>query len=200
MRTENAFVGARGIDSIILLNDVQCKDLRASGVDFAMQYLGSVTADGVHRILDAGLAFMPVTYANKTNGASAVIHVKGLGLPAGCTVWLDIEGVTDDAVTIKKKINDWCVEIIAAGYMPGMYVGAGCPLTSIELYSLKTVRYWHSVSRVTDRNGALAEPACGWAMHQLHPPNLKWADTGIIVDVDCIQQDYRGRVPAWVVA
>lgn len=202
MRTEIAEVGARGVDTVVSLDAPKSKTLKGAGIDFAMQYLGTVSPSGIDAILNAGLAFMPITYANRYNGPQAVTQLKTLALPVGCTVWLDVEDEMEVPITeLKSKINNWATAILNAGYMPGMYVGAGVPLTSLELYQLKVVRYWHSVSRVTDRNGSLAEPGCGWVMHQLHPPNLKsWRDIDVIVDLDIIQHDYRGRLPSWVVA
>lgn len=198
MKTEHAHVGARGIDTVILVSPQQALDLKAQGIDYVLQYLGSVTPAGVKGILDAGLAFMPVTYANKFNGASTVAQLKTLNLPKGCTVWLDVEGVENVPIAdLKKSINNWATEVVAAEFMPGLYVGAGCPLTSVELYQLKVVRYWHSLSKVIDRNGQLAEPSCGWAQYQVYP-SVYWENTGVWVDVNFIQKDYRERLPTWV--
>lgn len=192
-----AVVGARGVDAVTLISTAaQAQGLKNSGIDFVIQYLGSVTAAGVDTILGAGLAFMPVTYADKFDGPKTVAELKALAFPAGCTVWLDVEGVGSTApTTLKQQINDWATAVQTAGYQPGMYVGAGVPLTSIELYQLKVVRYWHSLSKIVDRNGQLAEPACGFCMYQLYP-SITWA--GVWVDVNFVQQDFQGRLPTWV--
>ena len=193
-------VGARGTDSLTLIDTpAKAQAMKASSVDFVLQYIGTVTAPVVDIILDAGLAFMAVTRANHFDGASAVAELNALNLSPGCTVWLDVEDdASVDPAVLKQKIDAWAVAITAAGFEAGAYIGAACPLTSVELYKLKVTRYWKSQSRILDRNGELAEPSCGWCMLQTFP-SVIWADTGINVDVDIIQQDYRNRLPSWVV-
>ncbi len=197
--TATATVGARGTDSVTLITTAaQAQALKASGNDFVIQYLGSVTSAIVDIILAAGLAFMPVTYADKWDGPTTVNELKALGLPTGCTVWLDVEGVgAMDPTALKAAINNWATAVQAAGFVAGLYVGSGCPLTSIELYQLKVTRYWHSLSRTVDRNGQDSCPACGWCMYQLFP-SVTWG--GVWSDVDFIQQDWQGRLPTWVKA
>jgi Domain of unknown function (DUF1906) len=190
-----AFVGARGTDSVTLLSADAAENLRASSIDFVLQYLGSATAQGVQGILASGLAFMPVTYANRFDGAATVEALHALGLPQGTTVWLDVEEVKDDAPTTKAKINGWARDVLAAGFQPGLYVGADVGLTSLELYSLAVVRYWRSMSRILDRFGALAEPACGFCMEQCYD-TVTWG--GIRADIDFVRKDWRERLPNWV--
>lgn len=196
--TATGRVGARGTDSLTLIDTAaKAQALKASGIDFALQYLGTVNAAVVDIILDAGLAFMPVTRANHFDGPTAVAQLNALNLSPACTVWLDVEDdATVDPAILKQKINAWATAITAAGFQPGAYIGAACPLTSLELYQLKVTRYWKSQSRILDRNGQLAEPSCGWCMIQTFP-SVMWA--GINVDVDIMQEDYRNRLPSWVV-
>jgi hypothetical protein len=194
-----AKVGARGTDSVTLIQSAtMAQNLKAAGVDFVLQYLGSVTAEHVGFILAAGMAFMPVTYADKFDGPTTVAELQALGMPKGITTWLDVEAVgTMDPTLLKSKINAWAKAVQAAGYVAGLYVGAGCPLTSIELYQLAVTRYWHSLSRTVDRNGADSCPACGWCMYQLFPSETVG---GVWSDYDFVQQDWQGRLPTWAVA
>lgn len=204
-KAETAFVGARGVDSEPESHNCDPKQLaalKASGIDFIVLYLGAVSADGVAAILAAGLAFMPCTYADRFDGATTVDQMRALGMPAGCTVWLDIEGLpicppAIDPQVLIAKVNAWCDAVAAAGFMPGVYIGSPQPLTSAELYALHAVRYWRAPSRVMDRHGQLAEPACAWCMFQAWPSRM-WA--GVWVDVDFVYEDYRSRLPVWVVA
>ena len=110
--------------------------------------------------------------------------------------------MADGAGRAHRKINTWADAIANAGYQPGLYVGSPQPLSGAELYALKVERYWKAPSRVVDRFGRLGEPDCGWCMYQLWPqrhwpsdedPNRVWVDVGFV------QQDYRGRMPSWVV-
>jgi hypothetical protein len=205
MIVEKAFVGARGIDSLPFSQAgtaAEAKRLATAGTDFVVGYLGAMTPKRLQDILSAGLAFMPVTYAGAyANGATdEIAQLKALGIPQGCTVWLDLEGPKAFKCPpgeLIATINMWADAISSAGYIPGLYVGSPQPLTSGELYGLRVVRYWNALSREADRNGALAEPSCGWCMWQMHP-SVTWG--GVWSDVNMIGQDFKGRLPSWVVA
>jgi hypothetical protein len=199
------FVGAKGFDTVAPITKTLAKGLKAAGMDYAVRYLGALPKTEVEIITEAGMAIMPVTYGlkhgtvpgmtlGKTFGGSSVKHATSAGIVAGTTVWLDLEDCAGTAQDVIAFVNAWASEVQQGGFMPGLYVGAGALLTSSELYALKVVRYWHSLSRVTDRNGALAEPGCGWCMYQLYPSITV---ASVLVDVDYIQQDYRGRLPTW---
>lgn len=206
MRTEQAFVGARGVDSFPYSkagSAQEAQKLAASGIDFLVGYLGIISDVRLAAVLDAGLAFMPVTVAADYASDTTVRRCRSLGLPNGCTVWLDLEGQASyntPAQELIGKINTWADAITAAGYMPGLYVGSPQPLTGDELYRLHVVRYWKAPSRVLDRFGkAWDGPGCGFCMWQMWPQG-NWKDTGVFVDVDIVGQDFRGRVPSWVKA
>ncbi len=206
MRTaELADVGAKGFDTTQPLTTARAEGLAAAGMRFAVRYLGSLTSAEVDTIHAAGMRVFPVTFGLKHGtppsailgsnfGMSSVLEMRKIGMPAGVTVWLDLEDMSGTAADIQAFVNAWATAVLAAGYRAGLYVGAGAVLTSKELYSLKVTYYWHSLSRVSDRNGAIAEPDCGWCMYQLYP-SINVA--GTLVDVDVIQKDYRGRLPSW---
>lgn len=191
-----ARVGARGIDAVSLVDTAdKAEALKAAGVEFVVQYLGSVTHPIVQTILDADLAFSPVTYANRFDGPTTVRELSLLGLPPGVTVWLDVESVEAlNPIALQAKINAWAGAVIAAGYMPGLYVGPGSVLTSFELYRLRVVRYWRCGARILDRSGQLAEPGCGFCMDQLFP---SITTGGLWTDLDVVQEDFRGRLPVF---
>lgn len=198
MKVVTLLPGSKGVDTIIDLTADQCQALKSEGVRFVVRYLGDIMTPELKTILASGLAVSFVTFAKRFDGKQAVAQAKALGLPVGTVLWLDVEGITDDPATLITRINAWAVDVSAAGYIPGMYVGAQCPLTSAELYALKVVRYWHSCSRVVDRDGREAAPSCGWCLYQLSPPNLHCGP--VIVDYDFAQLDYRGRGVAVVIA
>lgn len=184
-----------------------CK-LAASGVEFFVGYLGAMNKARLQYILDAGLAFMPVTFAGeyKDGAADEIAQLKALGIPVGCTVWLDLEGINawnTPADQLMALINAWARDIKAAGYVPGLYVGAPQPLTGKQLYSLAVQRYWLGIGRCVGKDGKDAYPDCGWCMRQdWHgkTTGFFWKDTGVFVDTNAIQCDHKGRVPTWVVA
>lgn len=197
-RVVRAFVGARGVDCITHVDTPEkSRALRAAGTDFVFQYLGNTTAAGVEAILAADLAFLPVTFSNRFDGDATVRECESLDLPKGCTVFLDVENdAAMPPLVLIAKINAWADRVIRASYEPGMYVGPGCPLTSEELYALSVVRYWHCGAKILDRNNRYAEPECGWCLYQLYP-SIVWG--GVPVDMDFVQKDFHGRLPAWVV-
>lgn len=210
MKIENAFVGARCVDSLPFSNSgtmTQAAALKATGVDCFIGYLGAMTPARLALVLAAGLAFMPVTFAGEYNDGAQdeVLALHSLGIPPGATVWLDLEGLAaykSDPVVLAAKINAWADKIKANGWMPGLYVGAPQPFTAKELYSLHVVRYWWGLGRCVDRFGNLAEPPCGWCLIQQYhgqKSGMMWKSTGVFVDTNGVQCDYQGRLPVWVV-
>jgi len=189
-------VGDIGFDSLPFShNPVGSQQIAATGVRFFVGYLGTVTKSTVDAALDAGMGFMPVTYANHFDGKLCASRCRALGLPTGVTVWLDFESALDTQKAI-TSINGWAVSVAHAGYMPGLYVGAPQPLTSDELWRLKVVRYWKGQSKILDRHGSIAEPSCGWCMLQLYPQHTRG---GVFIDVNVVQLDYRNRAPVCAV-
>ena len=198
---EEAPVGALGIDTIAVLRRSDADALYGYGFKFAIRYLGSLTTSEVADILDAGLALMPVGYSRGvgwlptgpegiSDGVRAVKEAQELGLPDGVTVWCDLEGMGGTAADTIAYTEAWGEELMAAGYIPGVYVGAGIPLSGMQLYRLNNVHaYWHACSEVPEVD------VCGYQMYQLWPPDQQIC--GIEVDIDVIQSDRKGRYPVW---
>jgi hypothetical protein len=197
MKTVTLLTGSIGVDTIQTLSRPMCDALRRENVRFVVRYLGGLTPIELSTILDSGLACSFVTYAGAYDGPSAAKHLGDLAVPVGAVVWLDVEDVKMDVPSLIAQIAAWAHTMKDHGYVPGIYVGAGCPLTSQELYALPVVRYWHSCSRVVDRDGREAAPSCGWCMRQLSPPNMTLA--GVKVDIDVVELDYQGRGVAVVI-
>lgn len=216
MKIEKAFVGARGVDSLQFSQSGTCAQanaLKESGIDFFVGYLGAMTPARLKDVLEAGMAFMPVTFAGeyKDGAADEVAQLRALGVPRGATVWLDLEGVNawnmgkDPAQRreLIRLINTWAYDIKTGGWMPGLYVGAPQPLTGAELYGLGVLRYWLGIGRCVSTDGKDAYPDSGWCMRQdwhNQGNGMQWKNTGVMVDTNSIQCDHMGRVPAWVVA
>lgn len=193
-------VGARVVDSLPFSQggtaDQACA-LKDAGVDAVALYIGAATPQRVQDCLDAGLGVMAVTFGNQWSGQATVAAVKSWGLPAGTTVFLDVEGAGALKVPpgeLMGDINAWADAVAAAGYVPGLYVGVPQPLTSDELYQLRVVRYWRGQGSVRDRSNALAEPTgCGWCMTQMWPSQTC---AGVLVDFSMVGHDYKGRAPS----
>ncbi len=202
MKSQVATIGARVVDSypFSMYGGATANDLKEDGVDCLVGYLGVINPTRLLQVMDAGLAFMPVTLAGHMHGESSVNYCHELCIPQGVTVWLDLEGQTafeTPPLELIGKINAWADAIQNAGYMPGLYVGVPQPLTSDELYSLKVVRYWRGQGSIRDRHNQLAEPTgCGWCMTQAYPQHNR---AGVLVDDDMIQEDYKSRLPVWCI-
>lgn len=190
----SALALAFGIDTLATLTSSQALALRAFRVSFRVGYIDHVTPAELAAQLDAGIAFSPVTYALEFNPAHTLARLAALGIPKGATVWLDVERVSAplDKARLVSSINTWARALVAEGYEPGLYVGAGCPLSSAELYALAVVRYWCSASNVPGVD------VRGYCMRQLRP--LEVVVAGVVVDVDVVEPDFKGGVPTFVVA
>lgn len=119
-------------------------------------YPGDIDAAERDAILNAGLTLLlvqhvnyPGWYASALNGAghgaSAAAHAMMVEYPKGCHIACDLEGVAsgDAPQQIMDYVNGWCRQVISAGYLPALYVGYSCGLTSKELWELPLVsRYW----------------------------------------------------------
>ncbi len=113
-------------------------------------------------ILNAGLALMPVQHVHpefwvptkelgSSYGAFAASHASHIGFPPGVNVCCDLEGVAEGtpAQQVIDYCNAWYDAVAAAGYVPGIYVGANCILGPHALrFSLKFAHYWKSLSTV----------------------------------------------------
>jgi hypothetical protein len=216
MKVEPSFPGARGVDSLPFSQagtEAQAKALAASGVEFFVGYLGTMNKTRLDYILNAGLAFMPVTFAGeyKDGAADEVAQLRALGIPMCTSVWLDLEGLdcwNMDPAELMRLINKWAADIKVGGWLPCLYVGAPQPLTGKQLYSLGVYRYWLGIGRCVGKDGKDAYPDCGWCMRQdwhnqkngmLWPPPQKGGSPQTFVDTNSIQADHKGRTPMWVV-
>lgn len=207
MKTVAVKVGSVVVDSLPFSQAgtaTQANGLSSSGVSVFVGYLGVINRERLAHVLNAGLGFMPVTLAGEYEDGpqDELAQLKALGIPAGCTVWLDLEGMkawkTDPKVLI-AKIEAWAAPIVAAGYIAGLYCGVPQPLSSEELWALKGItRYWKGQGRQVDRYGELAEPSgCGWCMYQMYP-SYNMGSPPVWVDSNMVGQDYKGRTPTMV--
>jgi hypothetical protein len=153
-------------------------------------------------ILVSGLALMPVQHVRspgwsptqnlgQQDGQNAAQNAQVVGFPAGVSVWCDLEGV--DRATPARNVIDYCEAwhegVRAAGYVPGLYVGAGAVLTGRQLLDLSFQHYWRSQSRVPDI------PTRGYQLIQLFP---SIEINGVGVDIDIAQNDQEGGQAQWL--
>lgn len=207
--------GAQGFDSDTIVFADTAAELFRAGFRFAVRYLSRTVPQNqsdlciseAQTILGAGLALMAVQHCPRPGwapnrqlgqeyGEAAAQNAVEIGLPVGINLWLDLEGVADwvsDADTI-EHCNAWAGAIEAAGFVPGLYVGANQPLSGDQLYwRLRIRNYWRSASIVPDI------PYRGYQMVQaLAPSPVAGAKAGIAIDRDVIMSDNFGGLPMWL--
>jgi hypothetical protein len=206
--------GALAFDANTVLTDATARAFAEAGFECAIRYLprnfvvtptssqGNLTAAEAETILDAGLALMAVQHVSSAGwvpseslgtsyGQYAVANAQAIGLPAGINLWLDLEGVASGtaAAIIQDYCNAWYDQVSAAGYVPGIYIGANCGLSATQITGLRFRYFWQSGSTV---------PAIstGYCMRQ--SISSSYMIDGVAYDLDTIQADEYGQTPIWL--
>ncbi len=182
----------------------------SQGYRFCVRYVSRVAQQGPDdltaaealAILGAGLALLPVQHVRAegwaptpdlgaSDGVHAAYHAFTIGFPTGVNVWCDLEGVASGTAPqqVIDYCNSWYSAVAAAGYLPGLYVGANAILSGQALFqSLKFSHYWKSLSTVPD------VAVRGYQMIQSNEQTLN----GINIDQDRTQNDLRGGTVVWL--
>ncbi len=206
---ENAIPSVPGFDCTTVLSASVAQQFYQQGYKFCLRYLsrgpeasGDLTEAEATGILNAGLALMPVQHAHparwvptqllgQQDGQDAAANAHTIGFPDGVNVWCDLEGVNSSST--HQDVIDYCTAwynaVAAAGYTPGLYVGAGQLLTGAELYSLPFQHYWRSPSLVPDVQ------IRSYQVFQLSP-SVKV--NGIPVDLDVTKNDKKEGTAQWL--
>jgi hypothetical protein len=202
---QHAVPGLKGFDTNTVLTAASAGEFAASGYAFCFRYLsrgagqqpGDLSYNEAKTIMDAGLAlgavqhvsmpgWVPSATLGKEYGTNAANNAASIGLPKGLNLWMDLEGIASgtSAQTVIDYANAWYDAVAAAGYVPGIYVGANCILTGDQLYNdLKYQHYWKSLSRVPEI------PNRGYQLIQSYTPD---AVCGVSIDTDTTQNDEQG--------
>lgn len=204
--------GAVGFDTDAVISRDLADKFHAVGYQYVLRYLslgadimeGDLTAAEAQDIVGAGLALGPVQHVRYVgwrptgamgaqDGNNAANHAVTIGIPPGVTVWLDLEGISDQAApgAVSDYCRSWYQAVAGAGYMPGLYVGDHAILDSSQLYDLPFTRYWHSASDVPD------VPTRGYCMTQTL---YEYPVYGITIDRDTVNTDNLGGRPAMMAA
>jgi Domain of unknown function (DUF1906) len=199
--------GSKGFDCDFTLTAQDVANYKAQGYIFCVRYLsrttpveqsGDLSNAEAQTILAGGLALMAVQHVaappwtpsqqlGTQYGNNAASCAKEVGLPPGMNIWLDLEGVQSgtSAGTVTDYCNAWFAAVSAAGYVPGLYVGASAILNSTQLYEDLTVEhYWQSGSTTPE------VAVRGYQMIQTIP--------GGDIDIDTTQTDNLGGTVLWL--
>jgi len=162
---QKAQAGLAGFDINQVLTGAQARGLKGAGYDFCLRYIphqgskpqGLLTRAEAMDILNAGLALSAVQRANSPgwlpsaalgtqDGNDAIDYAQNtLGLPAAMILWCDLEVVDEHAGSdvVLAYGQAWYTVVKAAGYIPGLYVGADINLTDQQLYNdFSFQHYW----------------------------------------------------------
>ena len=207
--------GAPGFDCNTVLTASSAASFVDAGFDFAVRYVprnfvatpedsqGNLTAPEAEAILGAGLALMVVQHVasagwtpsqslGESYGSYAAQNAQEIGLPPGMILWVDLEGVASgtSAATTTAYCQAWADQVAAAGYVPGVYIGANTGLTASEIEALPFGYYWQSGSSVP----ALSQT--GYCMVQ--SISSSYVLGGVEYDLDIVQTDLNGKTPVWL--
>lgn len=200
---ETAIPFARGVDTVDSADLARlATQVKSEGYDFAYVYLGGATAAQCIAIATV-MPIIPVTFGNRTDPNEALTNMANMGLPlkdpsngTPSTILLDAEAQSDSAATLIARWNAWAAGIQKAGSHAGIYEGEETtPLTGDEYGALLFTAYWKSASEVP--LPTLRGTPIGWLATQLLPADYK-LPCGLVVDVDVLGEDYRGRLPTWM--
>ncbi|WP_294675714.1 DUF1906 domain-containing protein [uncultured Fluviicola sp.] len=208
---QNAAPGLSGFDTNTVLNATSASCFVNNGYAFCFRYLsrghgqqpGDLSYTEAKTILESGLALGAVQHVSMPGwtpsaslgteyGTNAAYNAASIGLPAGMNLWMDLEGIASgtSAQTVIAYSNAWYDAVFAAGYIPGIYVGANCILTGDQLYnSLKYQHYWKSLSQV---------PSIPVRGYQLVQSFSKDPVCGVSIDKDSTMTDQSGGTVLWL--
>ncbi len=207
--------GAPGFDCNTVLTASSAAGFVDAGFDFAVRYVprnfvatpgnaqGNLTTSEAEAILGAGLALMVVQHVASAGwtpsqslgdsyGSYAVANAQEIGLPPGMILWVDLEGVASGtpASTTTAYCQAWADQVSAAGYVPGVYIGANTGLSASEIEALPFDYYWQSGSSVPALNQT------GYCMVQ--SISSSYIVDGVAYDLDVVQTDLDGKTPVWL--
>ncbi len=201
--------GLKGFDADTVISASTAAEFTNSGYAFCIRYLsrgdgqqpGDLSYNEALDILNAGLALMAVQHVSASGwepqqslgtayGNNAAANAISVGLPPGMNIWCDLEGIQEQvaAQDVIDYCNAWYDAVNAAGYIPGLYVGAACILDGQQLYDLKFEHYWKSLSNVP------AIPNRGYQMVQHASETVH----GVGIDPDTTQTDEEGGTVLWL--
>lgn len=205
---QNAVTSVPGFDCDSVLSAAVAQQFFSQGYKFCLRYVSraqaslNLSAQEATDILNSGLALMLVQHVRppgwspnatlgQQDGQEASANAGAIGFPGGVCLWCDLEEVNPAAKPqdVTSYCRAWYKAVRAAGFVPGLYVGAGTLLTGQQLFNLPFQHYWRSSSGVPDI------PNRGYQLIQLSPTIQL---NGISIDLDVALPDNRGDSARWM--
>ena len=206
---QSAISSVPGFDCDTTLSADLARQFFMQGYKFCFRYLSrgqmpseDLTEQEAADILNSGLALMPVQHARKQgwfptqtlgqqHGQEASANAETVGFPNRVNLWCDLEGVnrSTQAQDVIDYCKAWYEAVSAAGYIPGLYVGAEALLNGRQLYDLPFQHYWRSQSQGPD------VPHRGYQVIQLGP---SIQINGVRIDLDVALNDSKGGAAQWL--
>lgn len=158
--------------------------------------VADISGTEVGCILDAGLQlllvqhvrrppWLPSGHSGDLDGSCAATHAQMVAYPAGCHLYLDLEGAAGSPPDVASFCNDWATAVRRAGYRAGLYVGYSAILSPTELYALPEFNtYWSDA-------GPRQVAGRGFAIKQGASVTI----AGVEFDRDNVTPDGRGELP-----
>jgi Domain of unknown function (DUF1906) len=210
--------GVRGFDTAVKLTPQVATAFFDHGYRYAVRYVRrdhphpgvDLDASEAEALLATGLGLMivqhvesetswtPTADKGRGNGEAAAVECMRIGVPHGLSVWCDLEGVVSGtpAPAVIDYCNRWHQTVASAGYLPGLYVGWQCGLTSKQLYEeLRFTHYWAAYNLNSDEAPAVrgVQMKQGGAKPTDRPPGVT-----IEFDTDRARTDALGGRPTVV--
>lgn len=206
----SAVTGESAFDVNQPLSGAQAAEFVKHGFTACIRYIprtasllaGNITTDEANAIIGAGLSlgfvqhvalpgWQPTAALGTSYGDFAATYAKGIGVPEGVHIFLDLEEVasgstTDDVISYCKA---WYNEVKNGGYIPAIYCGWNIKLSADQLYyKLPFALYWAAYN--FDEGVSVR----GCAIRQKTQQTLN----GITYDPNEIQADQLGGLPIFL--
>lgn len=212
-----ATIGQIGFDVNQTLTASQAAAFKVADYSFAMRYVrrdsrsqNDLSTDEIAVLHAAGIAvsivqhfgpaegWVPTEALGIAYGANAATACHEISIPAGVTVWLDLEGVapTVDAETVIRYANAWYSTVAAAGFEPGIYVGWGNGLTGEQLYKRLHFRRYMAAFNLNSDMAPIVRGVC--VKQRAAQGGDRPSGITFPFDVDAVLGDALGGLPTFL--
>ena len=150
--------GLRGFDSLAIETQSQINCMVTAGYSYDMVNTNDLSNAEYNRAAAAGMKvvlfqgyyqdYWKSAAYGTSQGNKAVATAKTVLYPRGAQIYLNLENTVNSTRAIMLGwVKNWVTTVRAAGYVPGIYVGANPGLNAADLNSMPGVgAYWQSAS------------------------------------------------------